>query len=49
MTWPLSQDYNEAIQNPATSLGDPQLKKGEPALKCVRLADSPVRKLRRCL
>lgn len=28
MTWPLSQDYNEAIQSPATSFGDPELKTG---------------------
>jgi WD40 repeat protein len=29
MSWPLSQDYNEAIQSPATSFVDPELKKGE--------------------
>jgi WD40 repeat protein len=29
MSWPLSQDYNEAIQSPATSFSDPELKKGE--------------------
>ncbi len=30
MPWPLSQDYNEAIQSPASSLGDPELQGGEP-------------------
>lgn len=29
MGWPLSQDYNEAVQNPRTSLADPDLKAGE--------------------
>ena len=29
MPWPLSQDYNEAIQNAATSFSDPELKRGE--------------------
>src|SRR6516164_666726 len=29
MPWPLSQDYNEAIQNPKTSFGDPELRGGE--------------------
>lgn len=28
MPWPLSQDYNEAIQNPQTSFGDPELRRG---------------------
>lgn len=28
MGWPLSQDYNEAVQNPRTSFGDPDLKAG---------------------
>lgn len=37
MSWPLSQDYNEAIQNPATSLGEPDLKKGEPAVNTFGL------------
>lgn len=37
MSWPLSQDYNEAIQNPATSLGEPDLKKGEPAVNSFGL------------
>jgi hypothetical protein len=26
MPWPLSQDYNEAIQNPAHCFADPELK-----------------------
>lgn len=30
MKWPLSQDYNEAIQNPATSFADPLLRQGTP-------------------
>ncbi len=29
MSWPLSQDYNEAIQSPETSFSDPELKQGE--------------------
>ena len=29
MPWPLSQDYNEAIQNPAQSFADPELRQGE--------------------
>ncbi len=29
MPWPLSQDYNEAIQNPQTSFGDPELRGGQ--------------------
>jgi hypothetical protein len=29
MSWPLSQDYNEAIQSPATNFADADLKKGE--------------------
>jgi WD40 repeat protein len=37
MSWPLSQDYNEAIQNPVTSLGDADLKKGHPALNALGL------------
>jgi WD40 repeat protein len=35
MTWPLSQDYNEAIQNPATSFADRELKAGQPALNAL--------------
>ena len=29
MHWPLSQDYNEAVQSPDTSFADAQLRKGE--------------------
>jgi hypothetical protein len=29
MPWPLSQDYNEAIQNPAQCFADPELQQGE--------------------
>jgi hypothetical protein len=29
MSWPLSQDYNEAIQSPTTSFSDPELQQGE--------------------
>ena len=29
MPWPLSQDYNEAIQNAATCFSDAELKTGE--------------------
>ncbi len=29
MGWPLSQEYNEAVQNPRTAFGDPELKAGE--------------------
>lgn len=37
MSWPLSQDYNEAIQNPAISLADPDLKAGEPVVNAMGL------------
>ncbi len=37
MSWPLSQDYNEAIQNPASSLKDPALKAGEPVVNAMGL------------
>lgn len=29
MTWPLSQDYNEAVQDPALAFRDPELRAGE--------------------
>ena len=29
MTWPTSQDYNEAIQNPTSSFSDPELRQGK--------------------
>src|SRR5579871_2924245 len=31
MAWPVSQDYNEAVQNPGTSFADAELRAGEPA------------------
>ena len=31
MSWPLSQDYNEAIQSPASNFADPDLRRGEAA------------------
>jgi WD40 repeat protein len=35
MTWPLSQDYNEAIQSPAASFADPDLRAGTPATNAL--------------
>ncbi|OAI41688.1 hypothetical protein AYO40_02525 [Planctomycetaceae bacterium SCGC AG-212-D15] len=35
MPWPLSQDYNEAIQNPASSFADPELRQGEAATNAL--------------
>jgi hypothetical protein len=35
MAWPLSQDYNEAIQNPASSFADPELRAGEAATNAL--------------
>jgi WD40 repeat protein len=35
MAWPLSQDYNEAIQNPASSFADPELKAGYPVVNAL--------------
>ncbi len=29
MSWPLSQDYNEAVQYPAENFADPALRRGE--------------------
>jgi hypothetical protein len=37
MPWPVSQDYNEAIQNPRTSFKDPELKLGTPILSGLGL------------
>ena len=37
MTWPLSQDYNEAIQSPESSFSDPELKQGEAKTNAVGL------------
>ena len=35
MSWPLSQDYNEAIQDPAASFSDPELRGGEAACNAL--------------
>jgi hypothetical protein len=35
MAWPLSQDYNEAIQDPASSFADPEVKQGEAATNAL--------------
>ena len=35
MTWPLSQDYNEAIQNPQDSFSDPELRAAEPVVNAL--------------
>ena len=37
MPWPLSQDYNEAIQSPAANFADPDLKKGEAVANALGL------------
>jgi len=37
MNWPSSQDYNEAIQNAASALADPDLKGGQPTLNALGL------------
>jgi len=37
MKWPSSQEYNEAIQNPASSFADPDLRKGSVALNAMGL------------
>jgi hypothetical protein len=35
MPWPLSQDYNEAIQNPQTSFADQELRGGTAAVNAL--------------
>jgi hypothetical protein len=35
MGWPLSQDYNEAVQDPAASFGDADLKRGKAATNAL--------------
>ncbi len=35
MTWPTSQDYNEAIQAPAANFADPDLRQGEAATNAL--------------
>ena len=37
MAWPLSQDYNEAIQNPADSFADAELRGGEAVTNALGL------------
>ncbi len=35
MPWPLSQDYNEALQNPQTSFSDPELRQGQAVVNAL--------------
>ena len=35
MPWPLSQDYNEAIQSPDSSFADPELRGGQPTTNAM--------------
>jgi hypothetical protein len=35
MAWPLSQDYNEVIQDPPSCFGDPGLREGQPATNAL--------------
>ena len=37
MAWPLSQDYNESIQNPSSCFTDPELKQGEAVTNALGL------------
>jgi hypothetical protein len=37
MRWPLSQDYNEAIQNPTVCFSDPDLRRGEAVCNAMGL------------
>ncbi|HEX5268927.1 MAG TPA: hypothetical protein VFW33_00505 [Gemmataceae bacterium] len=37
MGWPLSQDYNEAVQNPAVNCADPDLRRGRVATNALGL------------
>src|SRR5262245_27459307 len=37
MSWPLSQDYNEAIQSPGRNFADPDLRGGEVAVNPLGL------------
>ena len=37
MPWPLSRDYNEAIQSPQSSFADPDLRAGQPVLNALGL------------
>ncbi|HEX5271970.1 MAG TPA: hypothetical protein VFW33_15835, partial [Gemmataceae bacterium] len=37
MAWPASQDYNEAVQNPAANFADPDLRAARPAANALGL------------
>ena len=37
MSWPLSQDYNEAIQDPRSGFADPELRDGQPTTNALGL------------
>src|SRR5580704_10409411 len=37
MSWPLSQDYNEAIQSPQSSFSEPELRGGQPVTNALGL------------
>jgi hypothetical protein len=37
MGWPLSQDYNEAVQSPARNFADPDLCQGKAATNALGL------------
>jgi hypothetical protein len=37
VSWPVSQDYNEAIQDPSTCFGDPDLRAAEPVTNALGL------------
>lgn len=37
MPWPLSQDYNEAVQNPGLAFSDPELRAGEAVVNALGL------------
>ena len=45
--WPLSQDYNEAIQSPASNFADADLKRGRDVRRPPGHPDAPFRQLRR--
>src|SRR5262245_3484245 len=37
MGWPMSQDYNEAVQSPARNFADPDLRRGEAVVNALGL------------
>ena len=41
MPWPLSQDYNEAIQTPSISFADPELRNGQPVTNALMGMPTP--------